>query len=225
VDNAQQRSSLSFSLRSLLAAGVVLAAASIAAAPLVRSLTADQRRTLLKILLAMSAGAIPTAAIFIWARYRVERRRGKVLITLTHVPRVVRLLVVVILLAVMVFGPMYFLVDMTRSYFRAEEVARNANFRVGSGPVLLFAPMAGANVAMGLAIALLSRPLTTIEFCTNGIAWWAIGFVPWSAVSVQQSHEASGRLILLLKKNVLRLVVPPAEWPRIRDVLQEHVES
>jgi hypothetical protein len=222
VNDRRPRSSLSFSLRGLLIAAMVMALACIAAGPFVRSLAIEQRWLLLMILATVGAGAIPAAAILFWVRYRVEQRSGQTLVSLTDRSLPSRKYASLFSLL-----PLCVLLFMTVQYLSIEPgLSQNPRFnRSESRNAILFAAACmGASGVVGVVLFAWSAIANSVELCAHGIAWRAFRFAPWRNVRVLRWDQTAGQLTMSLNKTVVTLNVSHDEWPQVRDVLQEHVE-
>ena len=88
----------------------------------------------------------------------------------------------------------------------------------------LFASLAlGASAVASFAFGLWHPLVQSVQFCANGVAWAVFRFAPWSTVRLWHWDDAASQLTLSLNNTVVTLNIPRDDWPKIRDVLCEHV--
>jgi hypothetical protein len=209
-DETKRRSSLRFSLRSLLQLTLVAAVAAFIAAPFLRTLSVEQWWRLAKTLGASAAGMTLWLAIAAWLRFRNDRRSGRPVLQISSIRRPSARIVSTIMVLLNAAMIAYF-------GFLAARIAPQPNDWLMR---YLCPLMWGMLFAQGWTVHGGLNSMNA-RICENGIAW-GIWFAPWRTICLLDWRPTSGELKLLLNRHFVSLVIAPADRARVEEVLAEH---
>lgn len=204
-----------FGLRVLLAGVTLVALASAATAPFLRSLTAEQRQRAFALLVSLLIGVLLCAGTMAFLRRRVERRSGRVLLTSS--------------LATLRSVRMNFLSSVVQGsilvWMLADSV-RSGGLMWSQVLLCLLAVCCGFQVTLAFMFLVWRESMVSLALCENGIVLNALLFHPWPSLAGSRWDFAKGYLWFSKRRSVVNGYVLPEEQRAAADrIMHEHIRT
>ncbi len=209
----EQSSLLQFGLRSIVAAVTVSAVACALAAPAVRAIPPDQRWRLAAAVGSAILGTLLGMMFVCLRRWRIEQRRGRVLLSVPLARQRPLLLAASSLLQACL------LLWMMRSSFQAT----TPRWMLALG--LIICSAAGFHFTMALLQVWWRHMLVSLEFCDSGIVFNALRFRTWESLAGTRWNLDRGSVWFPPSFYQNFPLIQPELRPEIERILAEHVPA